>query len=113
MKRSVINTSMSETMKGIMSEAWTFVRRNGYSMSEALHVAWLNYRLRKALKSGIVEFYFRKVNGEIRQAFGTLQSDKVPATKGTRKQYAGTQVFYDSDKQDWRCYKTCNLLKIA
>lgn len=96
-----------------MLEAWQFIRRNGYSKSEALHVAWQNYKLRKALHKGVVEFYFKKVDGSMRQAFGTLEEGKVPATKGTRKQYAGTQVYYDCEKQDWRCYKTCNLIKIA
>lgn len=113
MKRTVINTEMSNTMKGIMQEAWTFVRKNGYTMSEALKVAWTNYKLRKALQKGVVEFYFKKVNGETRQAFGTLAANRVPATKGTRKQYAGTQVYWDCEKEDWRCYKTCNLLRIA
>lgn len=113
MKRTVINSEMSNTMKGIMSEAWQFVKRNGYTRSEALKVAWRNYKLRKALKVGIVQFYFKKIDGTVRQAFGTLKESVVPATQGTRKQYAGTQVYFDTMKQDWRCYRTCNLLSIA
>lgn len=100
-------------MKSIMSEAWQFVKRNGYTMSEALKCAWANYKLREALRNRVVEFYFKKVDGTIRQAFGTLAANRVPATKGTRRQYAGTQVYWDTMKEDWRCFRTCNLLRIA
>ena len=111
--KKVINTEMSETMKSIMVEAWSFVKKNGYTISEALHVAWTNFKLRKALRKGVVEFYFKKVDGSIRQAFGTLKPGEIPTTNGTRHQYTGTQVYYDTEKADWRCYKTCNLLRIA
>lgn len=96
-----------------MTEAWQFVKKNGYTMSEALKCAWRNFKLRKALKAGIVQFYFKKIDGTVRQAFGTLKESVVPATQGIRKQYAGTQVYFDTMKQDWRCYRTCNLLSIA
>ena len=37
--------NFKETMKEIMTMAWGFVRRNGYTMSEALKVAWANVKL--------------------------------------------------------------------
>lgn len=33
-------------MKDVMLLAWTFVKRNGYSMSDALKCAWANIKLR-------------------------------------------------------------------
>ena len=36
-------------LKEIMSLAWSFVRKNGYSMSEALKCAWTNIKLRALL----------------------------------------------------------------
>lgn len=48
-------------MREIMQMAWQFVKRNGYSMSEALRVAWANFKLKLAMKSRIVKFYFPEI----------------------------------------------------
>lgn len=53
-------------------------------MSEAMKVTWANYKLKQAMKQKIVSFYFRKVSGEIRQAFGTLEDSTIAGSvKGT------------------------------
>lgn len=97
----------------IMSLAWAFVRKNGYSMSEALKCAWANVKLRVQLSKRIVEFYFKKVDGTLRQAFGTLMSDRVPQTKGAgRKPNDSLQTYFDTEKGEWRCFKKCNLIKV-
>lgn len=97
----------------IMSLAWAFVRKNGYSMSEALKCAWANMKLRVQLSKRIVEFYFKKVDGTLRQAFGTLMADRVPDTKGTgRRQSDALQTYFDTEKSEWRCFKKCNLIKV-
>lgn len=103
------------TMREIMTMAWQMVRRNGYTMSEALKVAWANVKLRIAMKSRIVRFYFRKIDGSIREAWGTLSESIVPATNGSsnRKQNDTVQTYFDTEKQGWRCYKKANLLSIA
>ena len=104
-----------KTMREIMQMAWMFVKRNGYSMSEALKVAWANFRLKMAMKSRIVRFYFLKVDGSTREAFGTLAQGMIPAIVGTdtRKPNDTIQPYYDSEKQAWRCFKKANLLRIA
>lgn len=97
----------------IMSLAWAFVRKNGYNMSEALKCAWANVKLRVQLSKRIVEFYFKKVDGTLRQAFGTLMSDRVPQTKGVcRKPNDSLQTYFDTEKGEWRCFKKCNLIKV-
>lgn len=103
-----------ETLKEIMSLAWSFVRKNGYSMSDAMKCAWANVKLRVQLSKRIVEFYFKKTDGTLRQAFGTLMSTRVPQTKGTgRKAADNLQVYFDTEKEEWRCFKKCNLVKLA
>lgn len=98
----------------IMNLAWQFVRKNGMSMSDAMKCAWTNIKLRVQLSKRIVEFYFKKVDGSLRQAFGTLMSERVPATQGTgRKPNDGVQVYFDTEKEEWRCFKKCNLVKIG
>lgn len=104
-----------KTMSEIMQMAWQFVKRNGYSMSEALKVAWANFKLKMAMKSRIVRFYFLKVDGSTREAFGTLADGMIPAIAGTdmRKPNDTIQTYYDTEKQAWRCFKRANLLRIA
>lgn len=53
------------------------------SMSEALKTAWMNIKLKAAMKERIVKFYFQKVDGSIREAYGTLKDSMLPDSKGT------------------------------
>lgn len=101
-------------LQGIMDLSWGFVKRNGFSRSEALKTAWANYLLRKKMLDGIVRFYFRKVDGTTREAWGTLASNLIPPVKGVdRKPNPTVQTFYDTEKAEWRCYKIANLISIA
>lgn len=106
-------TEKRNQLREIMNLAWQMVKRNDYSMSEALKVAWVNIKLRALLSKKIVEFYFKKTDGTLRQAFGTLMSDRIPETKGTKKTADSCQVYFDTEKEEWRCFKKCNLIKIA
>lgn len=106
MKRNVLHE--------IMSLAWQFVKRNGFTMSEALKVAWVNMKLKAAMKQRIVKFYFQKVDGSVREAYGTLKENLIPATSSdNRKKNDTVQVYFDTERQEYRCYKKANLLNIA
>lgn len=107
MKRNVLHD--------IMTLAWQFVKRNGFTMSEALKAAWANIKLKAAMKNRIVKFYFQKVDGSVREAYGTLKDNLIPAIAGTdnRKRNDTVQVFYDTEKQEWRCFKKANLISIC
>ena len=101
-------------LKEIMSLAWSFVRKNGYSMSEALKVAGANIKLRALLQKKVVEFYFKKTDGTLRQAFGTLKEGLIGETKGTgRKPNENLQVYCDTEKEEYRCFKKCNLVRFS
>lgn len=92
----------------IMSLAWQLVKRNGFSMSEAMKCAWAN------MKQRIVKFYFKKVDGSVREAYGTLKENLIPATSGeSRKKNDTVQVYFDTERQEYRCFKKANLLNIA
>jgi hypothetical protein len=103
-----------EFLSDVMRLAWQFVKRNGFTMSEALKVAWANAKLRMRMKELIVKFYFQKVDGSIREAYGTLNEKMMPATKGEeRKKNDTVQTYYDTERQEWRCFKKANLISIA
>lgn len=101
-------------LRDIMRIAWQLVRKNGFTMSEALKTAWLNFKLKMKMRYGIVKFYYQKISGEIREAYGTLRVDLMPQTKGAdRKPNPTVQVYYDSEREEYRCFKIANLVKIA
>lgn len=103
-----------EFLHEVMSLAWQFVKRNGFTMSEAMRVAWANMKLKAAMKNRIVKFYFKKVDGSVREAYGTLKESMMPATSGdNRKKNDTIQVYYDTERQEYRCFKKANLVTIA
>ena len=101
-------------LRSIMTMAWQFVKRNGINLSEALKKAWQVFKLKAKMAKGIVRFYFRKVDGTIREAYGTLRSDLMPEIKGddTRRKNDTTQTYYDTEKQAFRCFKLANLVSV-
>lgn len=84
-------------------------------MSEALKCAWANIKLKVAMKSKIVKFYFQKVDGSPREAYGTLNEKLMPTTTGTDKRVKNdtVQTYFDTEVNDFRCFKKANLLKMA
>ena len=102
------------TLSKIMRLAWQFVKRNGYTMAEALRTAWLNIKLRARMATAIVKFYYTKVDGTMREAYGTLNPALMPETKGVeRKPNPTIQTYYDTEKCEYRCFKVANLVSIA
>lgn len=103
---------MKTNLSDLMKLAWRFVKCNGFSMSEALKQAWMQFKLHAKMLKGIAKFYYQKVNGEIREAYGTLQN--TPETLGTgRKASPMNQTYFDTEVQDWRQYRMANLLRLA
>lgn len=101
------------TRKDLMLLAWQLVKDSKYTLSEALQVAWLNKEITDNMRIGIVEFKFRKVDGSVRLARGTLRADMLPPTQGTGKQpHKSVQVYYDTDAREWRCFKKGSLIKM-
>jgi hypothetical protein len=66
------------------------------------------------MKTRIVKFYFQKVDGSIREAYGTLKENLIPATVGSdRKRNDTVQNYFDTEKGEWRCFKKANLLDVV
>lgn len=75
-----------------------------------------NVNLKEALESGVVNFTFKKVNGETRKAVGTtnptiLETHKA-TPKGTGIAPAGTIPFFDLEKKEWRSTRTTAVVSI-
>lgn len=107
-------TEFKNKMRDLMKQAWMLVKVYGFSMAEAMKQAWLVLKLKSALKNGVVKFFYQKLNGEIRTAWGTLKDGLIPETKGTdRKRNESLITYYDNEKQAYRSFKVANLIKIG
>lgn len=106
-----MTTTIKNKFSQVMRLAWQMVKRNGFTMSEALKKAWANIKLKAQMYKGIVKFHFQKVDGSIREAYGTLVSSYFPPLKGEeRKTNDSITTYYDTEKQAWRCFKVANLI---
>ena len=98
----------------IFNLAWQFIKKNGMSMSDALKAAWLNIKLRVKMHYCIVKFYFQKVDGSIREAYGTLKAELLPNHQESgRKKNDTVQTYFDTEKGEWRCFKKANVIRMA
>lgn len=98
--------------KQIFLTAWQFFKQTGLTFSECLKKAWANFKLKKEMQTKIVRFYFQKVNGEIREAWGTLNPEIMPSVdeKDHRKKNETVQVYFDTEVKEFRCFKKFNLV---
>ena len=69
-------------------------------------------RMRKELRGNIVTFKFKKRNGEIRTAHGTLHPDYLPKLRGGSPRPEHQMVYYDLDKNSWRSFRSYSFIKI-
>ena len=69
-------------------------------------------RMRKELRDNIITFKFKKRNGEIRTAHGTLHPDYLPKLKGGAPRPEHQMVYYDLDKEGWRSFRSYSFIKI-
>lgn len=97
--------------KEIFLTAWRFCRQTGLSFSECLCKAWANFKLRKRMQTEIVQFYYTKLDGSQRQAFGKLYD--LPETLGTRKPNENLFTYFDTMANGWRSFYKVNILKVA
>lgn len=73
----------------------------------------LNQKLVKEMQKRVVRFKYRKLDGSIRTAIGTLQKDLLPKIKGTgRPMKEDSQLYFDVEKQSYRSFKKHLLLVI-
>ncbi len=90
------------------------IPKTGSKLVEALSAAQLK-SFKDKLKDGIVDFSYRKVNGRMRKAAGTLKPDLLPdrvrnyRKKTKRRLPNDSTAYWDLGKKDIRSFKTRNL----
>lgn len=78
------------------------------TFAAALTAAWKVIKLRMKLKSGVVSFSFKKVDGSMRKAVGTLKD--TPAALGIKALNYSVLTFFDVEAQGWRSSRIENLI---
>lgn len=102
-------------MQEVMNDAWRMFRITGESFPECLRKSWLLLKLKIEMKESTVQFFYQKVSGEVRQAFGTLREEVIADyVKGTgRKLNENLFPYFDCEKNEFRSFKKFNLIKIV
>lgn len=110
-----MSTNFKNSMREVMSMAWRFFKVTGENFSECLKRTWQVYKLAKEMKKRTVQFFYQKVNGEIRQAFGTMAEEVIhDKVKGAgRAKNEDLFTYWDTEKESFRSFKKFNLIKIA
>jgi hypothetical protein len=95
----------------VITDAKRINEITGRPMAECENQAQQIAECVKQMKSRIVEFYFVKKDGTVRQAFGTLQDDIIlPLIKDTSNREPNPELvtYYDTVKQQFRSFRKEN-----
>lgn len=95
----------------VMTDAKRISEITGRPMAECENQAMQIAECVKAMKTRIVEFYFVKKDGTVRQAFGTLQDDIIlPLIKDTSNREPNPELvtYYDTVKRQFRSFRKEN-----
>jgi hypothetical protein len=104
------------SQNNIVKNAINFVNHNA-DVPTAIGKGTLLETLKKRMMRGeVVRFCYRKLNGEIRTAVGTLQENAVEANvvgTGIPKRFYGMFAYLDLEKMAWRGFKFENFIGIV
>lgn len=104
---------MKYNLSSIMSEAHRISSITGLDLSSSLKKAWLNEKLNVAMKNRIVHFYYQKISGEIREAYGTLKANYIEGkVQGTGRTHRDCRTYYDTVADGFRSYKSYNIISM-
>ena len=97
----------------VMKAAWAVLKKaEVQTISETMRVAWKAIKLKYRMTSGVVTFKFRKTNGEIRTAVGTLKSGmfEYQAKGSNSKPSYSTVAYWDIEKDGFRSFRIASLI---
>lgn len=98
----------------LLNRATNMVVR-GYDLTQSLQTSVLIEVLQFKLMNGTAHFIYRKANGELREAFGTLLervADSNINGRGYPRKLDGLQAYFDIEEQEWRSFRYENLITI-
>ena len=107
--KKIMTTQTKLSTKSVLFyRAHQIAKTTKVNLSIALKKAWAVLKLANQMKNEVVEFAFKKVDGSIRLAKGTLNVSID--SKGNRPFNTGVQTYYDVEADGFRCFKIENLI---
>lgn len=100
--------------KELFTIAWQYIKDGIFTtISEALKAAWNKIKLAAKLKKGIAYFSFKKIDGTVRNAIGTLNGSNYQYdNKGTGKvKNPSVVTYWDVEARAFRSFKIENFIK--
>lgn len=94
----------------VFKRAWTLFKNAFGTFAQCLKQAWKVVKLKLRMKKAVIRFEFKKANGDIRVAFGTL-TQSISKGKGKPAPLT-TLAFFDTEKEQVRSFKIENLLSV-
>lgn len=101
---------MAQKMKKQLFKIAHAIKDRFATFGDALRHAWLVVKLKVKMINHVVEFTFVKVDGSIRQAYGTLKASILPETKGIRTTPSDNFTYFDIQRQQYRSCKIANIV---
>lgn len=99
----------------IFRTAWYFYRKGLFqTFGDALKAAWKRFKAVKVLASGAVAMVYRKADGLIREAKGTLRKDVLAFyPTNSKKSNPDVIAYWDLEKMAWRAFRIERLISIT
>lgn len=90
-------------------------KTTGLMWSECLRKAWAIYRLAKQMRGGVARFIYKKKDGSIRVAYGTLTNLPAGITSGVKRTKPSYKTFsyFDTERNAFRCFCVENFIAVA
>lgn len=111
------STTAAQTNRSeVLSLAWAIRRQNQFlTWGQCQAQAWKVCKLRAELRAGAVRFTFQKTDGEVRQAYGTLNAELFAYTsKGSERVESPCQIrYFDLEKNAFRSFRAERILSVA
>lgn len=95
-------------MKTLLFKIAHSIKSSFNTFGQALKQAWKIIKLRMKMKFRNVAFSFKKVDGSIRNAVGTLNISYE--SKGGKAINYGVINYFDTEVNGWRSFKAENLI---
>lgn len=93
----------------VFKTAWQ-IAKNFNSFSDALVYAWKVVKLKLKMLKKVVEFQYKKVDGSIRTAIGTLAPTHVDYEYKGNSSTNKVFTYFDIEQNAFRCCKVDNLI---
>ena len=112
----LVNVKAESSYRSMLFKtAWFYFKKGIFtSFGEALKAAWKRVKSISKLKSGQAQILYRKADGTLRRAKGTLK-DEVLAFYPGRKSKSNPDViaYWDLEKLAWRAFRIERLISIT